>query len=112
MTTNIFAEIIEKKLPAEIIYETDKIIAIKDKYPQAPVHLLIMPKKTYKDLQSLPKDEMGILADIVICAQELAAKYNVVNDYRLLTNNGREAGQTIFHLHFHLIGGRRLGPMA
>jgi len=112
MSSNIFADIIEKKLPAEIVFENDKVLAIKDKYPQAPVHILIMPKKGYKDLQSLPKEEMGILADIVICAQELAAKYNVADEYRLLTNNGREAGQTIFHLHFHLIGGRRLGPMA
>ena len=112
MSSNIFADIIEKKLPAEIVFENDKVLAIKDKYPQAPVHILIMPKKGYKDLQSLPKEEMGILADIAICAQELAAKYNVADEYRLLTNNGREAGQTIFHLHFHLIGGRRLGPMA
>jgi len=112
MITNIFSDIIEKKLPAEIVYENEKILAIKDKYPQAPVHILIMPKKGYKDLQSLPKEEMGILADIVTCAQELAVKYHVADDYRLLTNNGREAGQTIFHLHFHLIGGRRLGPMA
>jgi len=112
MSSNIFADIIEKKLPAEIVFENDKVLAIKDKYPQAPVHILIMPKKGYKDLQSLPKEEMGILADIATCAQELAAKYNVADEYRLLTNNGREAGQTIFHLHFHLIGGRRLGPMA
>jgi histidine triad (HIT) family protein len=108
----IFSDIISGKLPAKIVYESDNVIAIEDKYPQAPVHILIMPKKEYKNLQSLPESEMGILTEIVKCAQELAVKYKCADEYRLLTNNGSLAGQTINHLHFHLIGGRKLGTMA
>jgi len=110
--TNIFAEIVNKRLPAEIVFENDHLLAIKDKYPQAPVHLLIMPKKSYPNLQSVPKEDLWIMGEIVACAQALAEEFNVAGDYRLLTNNGHDAGQTIFHLHFHLIGGKRLGPMA
>jgi histidine triad (HIT) family protein len=110
--TSIFGKIIKRELPAEIVYESEEVIAIKDKYPVAPVHLLIIPKKEYKDIQSIPSHEMEVLKEIVTVAQQLAEEFDVVEGYRLLTNNGAPAGQSIFHLHFHLIGGRRLGPMA
>lgn len=108
---SIFGKIIRKELPAEIVLENDKLIAIKDIYPAAPVHLLIIPKKQYNDLQSLPPEDFSILADIVAAAQQLARQFGIESAYRLLTNNGEMAGQTIFHLHFHLIGGRSLGAL-
>jgi histidine triad (HIT) family protein len=73
---------------------------------------LIIPKKEIPDLQSLAPEDFGLMAEIVAVAQQLAKEFNVEKGYRLLTNNGQEAGQIIFHLHFHLIGGRVLGPIA
>lgn len=108
---SIFAKIIRKELPADIVLETDNLIVIKDLYPAAPIHLLIIPKKQYNDLQSLPKDDLSILGDIVLAAQNLAKEFGIESGYRLLTNIGPSAGQSIFHLHFHLIGGRPLGAL-
>ncbi len=108
---NIFKQIIERKLPAEIVFENSTIIAIKDKYPIAPVHILIMPKKEISSIQELKKEDFKLLSEIIEVAQKLAEEYGIADGYRLLTNNGSDSGQTIYHLHFHLIGGRRLGPM-
>lgn len=110
--STIFGKIIKGTLPSEKVFENERILAIKDLYPIAPVHLLIMPKKEYLNLQSLPKGDLEIIKEIVEVAQYLAKEYGIADNYRLLTNNGSEAGQSIFHLHFHLIGGSELGPMA
>ncbi|MBS0623370.1 MAG: histidine triad nucleotide-binding protein [Verrucomicrobia bacterium] len=108
----LFERIIARELPADIVYEDEELIAIKDKYPKAPVHLLLIPKKVIPDLQSLSKEHFYLLGKIVSVAQELAIKFELLPDgYRLLTNNGTDAGQTIFHLHFHLLGGHELGEM-
>lgn len=108
----IFSKIIAGELPAEKVFENERLIAIKDINPAASVHLLIMPKKEIKDLQSLKAEDLPLITEIITVAQELAKKFNISEGYRLLTNNGPLAGQTIFHLHFHLIGGQHLGPMA
>ena len=105
----IFSRIIKRELPAEIVFENDRILAIKDLHPAAPVHLLIMPKKAIADIQSLSSEDYPLLGEIVQVAQKLAQEFGVENGYRLLTNNGRPAGQSIFHLHFHLLGGQDLG---
>ena len=110
--TTIFGKIIAGEMPAEKIFEDEDILVIKDINPVAPVHLLIMPKKIIKCLQEIMTEDLPVMQKIVQVAQELAEKFDVADSYRLLTNNGTEAGQTVFHLHFHLIGGRRLGPMA
>ena len=110
--STIFGKIIKGELPAEKVYEDDLVLAIKDINPAAPVHLLIMPKKEIKDLQSMTEADLPLMAHVVKVAQELAKKFDVEDGYRLITNNGSMAGQIIFHLHFHLIGGRRLGPLA
>lgn len=108
----VFAKIIKKELPAEIVFENERLIAIKDIHPVAPVHILIMPKKEFKDLQAIEEEDIPLMGEIVYLAKKLAKEFDVEDGYRLLTNIGPEAGQTIFHLHFHLIGGRNLGPMA
>lgn len=110
--TTIFGKIISGEMPAEVVYETDKVIAIKDIHPVAPVHLLIMPKKEIKDLQSATSEDLELIQDCLAAAQELAVEFGVADGYRLLTNNGPTAGQSVFHLHFHLIGGRILGGLA
>lgn len=110
--TTIFGKIINGEIPAEKVFENERILAIKDLYPVAPVHILIMPKKEIYDLQSIGADDGKLIAEIVLIAQKLAKDFGIENSYRFLTNNGTQAGQTIFHLHFHLIGGSELGPMA
>lgn len=108
----IFGQIIDGKIPAEKVFENDRLIAIKDINPAAPVHLLIIPKKEIPTLQHATKEDLELLPVIFAVAQQLAEKFGVADGYRLLVNCGSEAGQTVFHLHFHLIGGRRLGAMA
>lgn len=110
--STIFAKIIRKELPATIEFENERILAIKDLYPVAPVHILIMPKKEIPDFQSITSGDWYLINEIFSVAQSLAKKHHIEKGYRLLTNNGEEAGQTIFHLHFHLIGGKKLHHLA
>lgn len=110
--STIFGKIIRKELPSEIVFENDRIIAFKDIHPAAPVHLLIMPKKEIANLASAAPDDFPLIAECLQVAQELAERFEIEEGYRVLTNSGEEAGQTVFHLHFHLIGGRSLGALA
>lgn len=110
--STIFGKIIRGELPCEKVYEDDEIIAIKDIAPVAPVHILIMPKKEIPNLQALQPEDYYLLKEIVRVAQKLAEEYEISEGYRLLTNNGPDSGQIIYHLHFHLIGGRRLSHIA
>lgn len=110
--STIFGKIIRGEIPSEKVFENERIIAIKDIYPKAPVHLLIMPKKEIRNLQSLSLDDLNLISEIVAVAQKLAKEFHIEEGYRFLTNNGEDAGQEIFHLHFHLIGGEELGDIA
>lgn len=110
--TTVFGKIIKGELPAEKVFENERILAIKDLYPVAPVHILIIPKKEIVNLQALSPEDLPLLSEIGEIAQKLAKEFQIEKGYRLLTNNGSDAGQIIFHLHFHLIGGRRLGAIA
>ncbi|MBS0651387.1 MAG: histidine triad nucleotide-binding protein [Verrucomicrobia bacterium] len=106
--TTIFGKIIQGTLPCEKVFENDRIIAFKDIEPVAPVHILIVPKKEIPNLQSVQPEDLSLIAECITVAQQLASANDIEDGYRLLTNNGPMAGQTIFHLHFHLIGGRQL----
>lgn len=108
----IFGKIINGELPSVKVYESDRVLAIKDVSPKAPVHILIMPKKEYKSLQDIPEKDLSIVVEIIAAAQKIAKEMGIEDNYRFLTNNGSRAGQSVFHLHFHLIGGKELGPMA
>lgn len=110
--STVFGLIINKKLPAKVVFENERILAIEDINPAAPVHILIMPKKEIANLQAMDAGDLPLLGEIVKVAQEIADEKGIGEGYRLLTNNGPDAGQTIFHLHFHLIGGKVLGAMA
>jgi len=110
--STIFGKIIKGDLPADKVHESETLIVIKDVNPQAPVHLLIIPKKEYPSLQEIPQEDLPIMIEIIEVAQDLSEKFGVADNYRLLTNTGTKAGQSVFHLHFHLIGGKVLGPMA
>lgn len=109
--TTIFQKIIKRDLPAEIVYESDAVIAIKDIHPAAPVHVLIISKKEIPNFQSITPEDYPILNEMIKAAQDLAVEFGISQGYRLLTNNGSSAGQSIYHLHFHLIGGRDLGVL-
>ena len=108
----LFEKIIEGELPSEKVFENEYIVAFKDIAPVAPVHILIVPRKPIPALQDMEEEDLALMPEIVKAAQALAEQFGVADGYRLLTNNGMPAGQTVFHLHFHLIGGRKLGPMA
>ncbi len=107
----LFKQMIDGEIPCEKVFENKDILAIKDKYPEAPVHILIIPKKEFKDLQSVPDQDLPIIGEVVSVAQTLAKQFNIESGYRLTTNVGPSAGQSIFHLHFHLIGGHSLGKI-
>jgi histidine triad (HIT) family protein len=110
--STVFGLIIEGKIPATKVFENDRVIAIEDIHPVAPVHVLIIPKKEIANLQALDPEDYSLIGEIMQVAQHIAREKGVAEGYRLLTNVGPDAGQTIFHLHFHLIGGKVLGPMA
>ena len=109
--STVFGLIIQGKIPSKKVFENERILAIEDIHPIAPVHILIIPKKEIPNLQALEPSDFPLLGEIVRVAQSLAEERGISNGYRLLTNNGPDAGQTIFHLHFHLIGGRVLAGM-
>lgn len=108
----IFEKIIKGELPSEKVYENERILVIKDIYPAAPVHLLILPKKHIPNLQSVSQEDLPLIAEMCEIAQKLAKEFGIADGYRFLTNNGNNAGQAVHHLHFHLIGGKQLGPIA
>jgi histidine triad (HIT) family protein len=109
--TTIFGKIIAGELPATKVFENERIIAIKDLYPKAPVHILIIPKKEIPDLQSVTAEDLPLIGECITVAQKLAKEYKITDGYRFLANNGSLAGQTVYHLHFHLMGGAKLGGM-
>lgn len=102
---SIFTRIVEREIPAEIVFEDDRIIAIRDIAPKAPVHLLVIPKtQQYRDVVELAAGAPALLADIVAVAATLAAEH-CGGQFRLVFNTGADAGQTVFHVHAHLLGG-------
>lgn len=106
--STVFKKIIEGVVPADKVFENERIIAIKDLYPVAPIHLLIIPKKEIPTLQDVQEEDIPLMGEIIQVAQKLAKEFGIEEGYRLIVNNGFDGGQRIFHLHFHLIGGREL----
>jgi len=112
MDKSIFSKIIDREIPATIEYEDDKVIAIRDIAPSAPIHLLIIPKKTIAGANAITEEDAPLVGHIFMVAQQLARRFNVDHDgYRIVTNVNAHGGQTVFHLHFHLLGGEPLGRM-
>jgi histidine triad (HIT) family protein len=110
MSDCLFCRIIKKELPADVVYEDPSVVAFKDIHPQAPVHLLVVPKKHIPRLMEIGAEDAGVLADIHKAIQTLAQKHAVdQTGFRIAVNNGPNAGQAVDHLHYHVIGGRKLG---
>ena len=106
----IFCQIIERKKPAEIVHEDENLVVFRDIHPGAPVHLLIVPRIHIDTLNSLDEGSAGIVAKMVLTGKNIAELFKIQSGYRLVINCGREAGQVIFHLHMHLMGGWGRGP--
>ena len=106
---NIFQKIIKKELPAEIVYEDEWCMAFKDIQPQAPVHLLLIPKKNLSSMEEVQAEDQELLGHLLLKASQIAKEQNL-KFYRLVMNTNPEAGQTVFHLHIHILGGRPLNP--
>ncbi len=104
--TTIFKKIIDKEIPANIIYEDDLCLAFRDINPASPTHVLIIPKTTEIDrMANAKKEHQNLLGHLLLKANEIVKKEKL-KDFRLVINNGESAGQTVFHLHIHILGGR------
>ena len=108
MSLALFEKIINKEIPADIIYEDDISIVIKDISPQAPTHLLIIPKKVIPKLSDATAEDQNILGHLMLIAGKIADDLGLDETFRLVVNNGAKAGQSVFHLHLHLLSGRPL----
>ena len=107
--STIFTQIINKEIPADIVYEDDICLAFRDINPQAPVHLLIIPKKEIVSIATLTDEDKEIMGHLMVKTAEIARMEGLEEDgYRVVTNIGNNGGQSVFHIHFHLLGGRKL----
>jgi len=105
----LFCKIIAKKIPAKVVYEDDRILAFDDIRPQAPAHTLLIPKDHFATLNDVPEDKADILSHLLLEARRIAADKGISQSgYRIVLNTARDSGQEVFHLHFHLLGGRRM----
>lgn len=105
-TETIFSKIIRKEIPAEIIYEDNLAIAFKDIAPQAPVHILVIPKQPIAQLSDAESKDHALMGHLLLTAKRVADQAGLSNGYRLVINNGSDGGQTVNHLHLHILGGR------
>lgn len=104
----IFGKIARGEAPAKIVYEDDLCLAFRDLYPAAPTHILLIPRKAIARLCDAEVDDQALLGHLMLVAPKIAAQEGIGDKFRLVVNNGAEAGQTVFHLHLHIIGGRNL----
>lgn len=106
----LFQKIIDREIPADIVYETDQVLAFRDINPVAPVHVLVIPKIAIDRVANATADQADLLGQCLLGAAEVARREGIEDGgYRLVINNGANAGQSVFHLHVHVIGGRPLG---
>lgn len=108
MSETIFAKIINREIEADIVFEDDLCLAFRDINPQAPMHILIVPKKPIDMLVNAQPEDQAVLGHLLLKAGEIARNEGYGHAFRLVVANGEEAGQTVFHLHVHIIGGRPL----
>lgn len=109
MGGTIFSKIIAKEIPAQIVYEDDRVLAFRDIAPKAPTHILVIPKKEIATLADASAADEGLLGHLLLVAEKVARQEGLAaSGYRLVINNGRDAGQAVAHIHVHLLGGRAL----
>ncbi|ROL57882.1 histidine triad nucleotide-binding protein [Bacteroidetes/Chlorobi group bacterium Naka2016] len=108
MGDTIFGKIIRREIPADIVYEDEEVLAFKDIAPQAPIHILIIPKKEIPTANDIQEEDAPLIGKLFIVAKKLAKEFGVdESGYRLVINCNKDAGQAVYHLHLHLLGGRK-----
>jgi histidine triad (HIT) family protein len=105
----IFGKIIRKEIPAKVVFEDDDCLAFHDVNPQAPVHVLLIPKKPIDMIQSASDDDAPLLGHLMVQAKKVADMLGLEKGYRLVINNGKDGAQSVYHLHIHILGGRQMG---
>ena len=108
MSKTIFQRIIDREIPSEILYEDELCIVIKDIAPKAPVHLLVIPKKLISKLSESSEEDTNLLGHMLKIVREMARDYGIEEAFNVVINNGENAGQTVFHLHIHVLGGNQV----
>ncbi len=108
MTDTIFGKITRGEIPTEFIYEDDRCVVIRDIHPQAPTHVLIIPRKPIPRLVDADEGDSALLGHLMLVAGRVAEQLGVGDGFRLVVNNGEASGQTVFHLHLHVLAGRTL----
>ncbi len=108
MAETIFQKIIDREIPADIVYEDDRCLAFRDVAPQAPTHVLVIPKKPVASLDQLADEDAPLLGHLWLVIRNLAQELQLTDGYRVVVNCGKDGGQAVDHLHFHLLGGRAL----
>jgi len=106
MSDCLFCKIVAKTIPAKILVENDLLVVIDDINPQAPTHVLVIPKKHIAQISDVSDDDGTLLGEIILAAKAFAEQSGIQDAYRLVINNGAKAGQSVFHIHLHLLGGR------
>ena len=106
MADTIFGKIIRREIPADIVYEDDLTLAFKDVNPQAPTHILVIPKKPIPRLSESESEDTELMGHLLMTAKKVAERANLTNGYRVVINNGVDAGQSVDHLHLHILGDR------
>ena len=109
MSDTLFSKIIDREIPADIVYEDDDCLAFRDINPQAPVHVLLIPKKPIARLADAEAGDQALLGHLMLKAAELARQLEVGDAFRVVVNSGEGVGQSVFHLHLHILGGRAMG---
>jgi histidine triad (HIT) family protein len=108
MSETIFSKIIQREIPADIVYEDDLVLAFRDIQPQAPVHILVIPKQPIESIATVTPQDQDLLGHMLVTIQKIAAKEGLTDGYRVVTNIGSDGGQSVSHLHFHLLGKRQM----
>lgn len=109
MTRCLFCKIIEKQIPAKIVYEDDRALAFEDIDPKAPVHALVIPKQHFSTLLDVPESESALMAHLLHVAREVARIKGIAErGFRIVTNCNPESGQSVYHIHLHILGGRQM----
>ncbi|MFQ6069262.1 MAG: histidine triad nucleotide-binding protein [Candidatus Aminicenantales bacterium] len=109
MQNCLFCKMVKREIPTKVVFENERLLAFEDINPQAPVHILLIPKGHFDSLKEIPEEKKDILAEILLQARKIAEEKGISeNGFRIVLNTGKDSGQAVFHIHFHLLGGRRM----
>lgn len=106
---SVFQRIVDREIPADIVFEDDRCMAFRDIHPQAPVHIVVIPKKPIPTLNDVSEEDESLVGHLFVAMRQIAARLGLHKGYRVVVNCGPDAGQVVMHVHFHLMGGREFG---